>query len=163
VNGHINRIAPSAPAAAYKSYELKRPATPEFWRAATCAEVDCAAWRNGWVTSIDTDLPLGQAQARYIRLQSGRSYTVVESAGGLVEFTFAAGQRCFEAHRVAREREALLIVRGGDWRGNPTGERYVHRSFEDFADEMHEHTDKLATAREREGVAEMISDTKEQS
>ena len=152
----INRIEPAAPAAAYVSYELKRPATAEFWRRATCAEVGCGHHLHGWRISVDMDTELGQAQARYIRTESGRAFTQTVSAGGLVEFTFEAGQSCFEQH-VLPARDPIYLVRGGDWRGNPTGERHVHTSGEDFVDEWQNHADRLNTLRVREGVPEMLA------
>ena len=154
MTGPINRIIPAAPAGAYVSYELKRPATAEFWRRATCAEVDCANHLRGWRIAVDMDTPLGQAQARYLRNESGRAFTQVVSAGGLVEFTFEAGQTCFEQH-VLPARDPIYLVRGGDWRGNPTGERRVHTNGDDFVDEWRNHADKLNTLRTREGVSEM--------
>ena len=48
-------------------------------------------------------------------------------------------------HQVAQ----LLVVRGGDWRGNPTGERRVHTRPEDWAEHLHEHTAELADRIEK--------------
>ena len=101
--------------------------------------------------------PLTATPATY----SGCAYTYPSTATlnnfpKLVEFTFEAGQSCFEQH-VLPARDPIYLVRGGDWRGNPTGERHVHTSGEDFVDEWQNHADRLNTLRVREGVPEMLA------
>lgn len=146
------------PSQAYKTYQIIAP-VPTHWRPATCEEVECVAWRNGWKTIVPSD----SAQAQYIRSgASGRRF--VESTGSrqlnealvgllneaLVEFMFEPGQRCFaaESHRVSLEREPLFVVRGGDARANPTGERRVHSRAEDWQEDFAEHQDRIKRARE---------------
>lgn len=143
----IFRIAPALPVTAMKTFAVSSP-IPTHTRAATCAEVDCGAWRNGWKTVIDTNTPLGAQQANYIRLHSGRSFKVVERAG-LVEFTFVAGQTCFAEHRVGLDRPEIYVVRDGDWRGNPTGTKRTHANADDWVDEFANHQDRLATRLEQ--------------
>lgn len=111
----VNRIPPRAAPNLYKTYELLRPKATHY-RTATCAEVDCRAMANGWITTADTNTALGVQQANYIRLRSGLHFTADESAvllTGLVSFTFPAGQKCFAAHTVPLERDPLYIVRNG--------------------------------------------------
>jgi hypothetical protein len=117
VTAPLNRIPPKAGPEVYKTYQLLQPRQTHT-RRASCAEVECPRQRNGWRTVLDVSTIQGQQQANWIRMKSGRSFTYTQ-AGTVVTFTFAAGQRCFAEHRVSLEREPLLRVVGGDWRGNP--------------------------------------------
>ena len=108
------RIEPNLPARAYDTYGIVQPKRTHT-RPATCQEVECGAYAYGWMTKVDVGTEIGQKRARYIIDHSGRRWTA-EQNGGLVTFTFPAGQRCFAEHRVSLEREALFTVRSGDWR-----------------------------------------------
>jgi hypothetical protein len=144
------RIAPTAPVQAMKTYEVSSPLATHT-RPATCAEVECDGIRFGWESLIDERTELGQRQAHYIRKESGRTFSEVKTAGMPTRFTFPAGQRCFasDTHRVSLERPALYIVRGGDWRGNPAGERMTHARPEHWVEDSATHLDMLATRRQR--------------
>jgi hypothetical protein len=72
-----------------------------------------------------------------------------------VAFTFTAGQPCFSLssrhpgrgygwHDVQTEAEPLYVVRDGDWRGNPSGRKRVHRSGVEWVEEFGEHQQELA-------------------
>lgn len=153
------RFPPRMPPQAYKTYHVARPMLVErdgtarpgsHWRAATCQEVDCAAYRRGWKTVIDVSrrarggLPSGMAQANFIRLHAGRHFTAVQD-GDLVTFTFPPGQKCFTQHRIPVGREPIFAVTGGDWRGNPTGMRPVRfANHRRFVDDFGEHQQRLA-------------------
>lgn len=138
------RLDPKMPAHAYTTYALVRPRATHY-RPAGCQEVECAAHRNGWVTRIDTSSPLGARQANYIRLKSGRHFSSKEIGAGMVHFTFPPGQQCFASHRVPLQREPIFLKRGGDWRGNPRGERVTHVNGADWVDDFAGHLSKLAS------------------
>lgn len=139
----LNRLEPKMQPQAYKTYEIRRPLA-SHWRDASCAEVDCPAHLHGWSTRVDVSTELGARQANYIRLHSGRRFTVKEH-GNLVIFTFGPGQRCFRPHRVPLEREPLYLVRRGDHRGDPTRSRPVtFRDGQSFVDDFGEHQTRLA-------------------
>jgi hypothetical protein len=110
----VTIIEPNMPSHLYDTYGLISPKTTHT-RVATCAEVDCEAMANGWVTKVDVGTEQGQARARYIVDHSGRAWTA-EQDGGLVTFTFAAGQTCFAEHRVTLERDPFFTVKRGDYR-----------------------------------------------
>jgi hypothetical protein len=76
------------------------------WEVATCEDVDCPAWLNGWKTILPADSDLISVLKR-----AGRTYTEARAEGGMIEFTFAAGQPCFRAsmHRQQTERPGLYI------------------------------------------------------
>jgi hypothetical protein len=136
------RLDPALPVQAYKTYEITRPAATHY-RPATCAQVECPHWRDGWVTRVDTATELGAQQARYIAGRSGRTFTA-RVEGSVAVFTFPAGQRCFTPHRVPLEREPLFAVRGGDWRGNPLRERRTHVRGSEWVEDFAEHQQELA-------------------
>jgi hypothetical protein len=135
------RIEPALPVHAYKTYAISAPIQTHM-RPATCAEVECAAWAHGWSTTVDVGTDLGVRQAGYIVGSSGRKFNSAQ-AGGMLTFTFPSGQRCFREHHVPLEREPIFIVRGGDHRGNPGGERRVHSSGADWAEDFAEHQSKI--------------------
>lgn len=138
----LNRIAPRGAAGLYKTYAIAMPIKTHY-RDATCAEVECEANLQGWVTTVDVATELGRKQANYIRMASGRAFTPSE-AGTLVRFEFPAGQKCFAQHRIALDRPQVFSVRDGDWRGNPRGTAPVQRRPEDWVDDFANHQQKLA-------------------
>ena len=134
------RVDPALPVHAYKTYEITSPIGTHF-RTATCDEAGCLAQRNGWEPRVDKTTDLGQRQAHYIRKQSGRKFT--ERREAVTVFSFEAGQRCFAQHKVPLDRPELYVVRGGDWRGNPTGE--ARRLGTDaWVNDFGEHQDRIA-------------------
>jgi len=145
----MNRITPNMPVEAYKTYRIVSPQATHF-RTATCAEVDCAAYLNGWQSVIDESTPEGQERAYYIRRQSGRGFTEARN-GALTVFTFEAGQPCFarSEHQVRLDRPELYLVADGDWRGNPTGRQRTHQNAADWVDDFGEHQLRLADQIER--------------
>ena len=82
---------------------------PSHWRAATCAELECEPWRNGWKTIVSA----GSIQEDYIKHHSGRRFEIVRSLdSATVSFYFPPGQVCFgghEGHVVKLERDPLFI------------------------------------------------------
>lgn len=133
----VPRLAPNH----FKTYEIIAPLSTHY-RKATCAEVECAQYVNGWKTIVPSDSP----QAQYIRTQSGRKFTEKRGeSAGLAEFAFAPGQQCFgsDRHRVSLEREPLYVARGGDARGNPLRERRVHANAGDWQEDFAGHLDRI--------------------
>lgn len=137
------RIEPNMPASSYKTYQILQPIQTHF-RDASCQEVDCEAYANGWTTTIDTGTDLGKKQANYIWLHSGRHFAFVQN-GTKVTFTFAAGQKCFRQHKVSLERDQIYVVRDGDWRGNPRGTApRRHSNAADWLDDFADHQARLS-------------------
>lgn len=116
-------------------------------RSATCAEVGCKAMQNGWRTTVDLSTPLGGKQANYIRLKSGRTFTVQET-GNLVAFTFAAGQRCFADHQIRTDKDPTYYKVGGDWR-EQLGKPVIMRGV-DWVDDFANHQQNVAD-KKKEG------------
>lgn len=140
-------IVPNLGAEAFKTYEIIAPLSTHF-RPASCLEANCRSYENGWQTRV---LPGTPEHAMVLSLKGKYVYTgPVRQEDGTDLFTFAPGQPCFRQsqHRVRIEREPFYVVRGGDGRGNPRGERRSHTP-ENWVNDFAEHQDKIATARER--------------
>lgn len=135
---------PIGPSAAYQTYSIKAPLSTHF-RPATCEEVGCPDYQYGWKVHLE-GVP---ENLRSTALNSGRKYTVEQEGPGLTWIVYEAGQKCFQhrKHRTRLERPELFLVRGGDVRGNPTGEQRIHKRAEDWIEDLHEHTDKILDAR----------------
>ncbi len=138
------------PPTAYQTYTIAVPLATH-WRPATCAEVDCPNYVNGWQSLIEEFTELGQRQAHYIRRESGRGFTERRVAEGLTEFTFAPGQRCFDSgsHKTWNGRPERFIQRSGDWRGNPDGRVIEHSGPAPWVDSFGENQERLTAAQER--------------
>lgn len=139
---HLFRPQPLMDAAAYKTYAMVSPLSTHF-RPATCAEVDCPHYLNGWRTRVETLTPELLRTAR----NSGRHYTVEQVAQGESYLVFSAGQPCFKAsqHRARIERPPLYVVRDGDHRGNPRGTKArLFQRPDQWVDDFATHQQKLA-------------------
>lgn len=136
------RIEPKMGPAAYKTFQIDRPADTTVRTA--CEEVDCAARRAGWRTVVDERTELGAAQAVYIRMRSGRTFRESKTGDGLTVFTFDSGQRCFAEHRT---RPESYTVRLGDYRAS----RLIttHTRPADWVEDFGEHQQGLADQREK--------------
>jgi hypothetical protein len=144
----LSRAPDRFPVQALRTFQIAAPVSTHR-RAATCREVQCDGWRNGFVVLADESTELGQRQAYYIRMHSGRLFTVRKHRDGRTAFVFGAETECFSAHTVPLERPALYVVRDGDHRGNPTGMRRQHASPDDWVDEFANNQDKLAERQKR--------------
>ncbi len=118
---------------------LLPPAT--HYRDATCQEVECSNYEGGWVTVLDQDNPAHAGLFRLV-LGSGRSFLRMRSEeaaeqtgrslpAGLTAFVFAAGQQCFERHKVPVGRDPIFIHERG-------GSRRVHQSGLNFNEHFNE-------------------------
>lgn len=143
---NIRRII-KTPVQHQRTFQIDQPLETHF-RRATCQEVNCKAYANGWKMGFDLTDPEKVAAARAIRDKSGRTFTV-ELADNKVIMTFPAGQRCFVTHRVSLEREPIYIVRGGDFRGNPRRERTVHKTADSFVDRWDNELSTIKEIQER--------------
>lgn len=114
----LNRPTPLLPVGNMVTHAILQP-VQTHWRKATCVEVDCDHYLNGW------GMDAGSVPAKAIALakRSGRRYRSIFSESGVEQLIFEAGQPCFKAseHRALLDREPVFIRRSGDWRGNPDG------------------------------------------
>lgn len=114
----LNRVTPSLPVNKMVTHAIVAPLTTH-WRKASCEEVGCLDFHNGWGlnTAGISD------NAVWLAKTSGRTFTVEYDDNGAEVLLFESGQPCFRAseHRIRIDREELFILRNGDWRGNPDG------------------------------------------
>ncbi len=142
------RLQPQLPASAVKTYQILAP-VPTHFRPARCEEVDCSLSRNGFKIQVDETTDLGQAQAHYLRKESGRE-CIVSREAELTVFTFPPGTQCFNPHQFPLNREPRYLVRGGDWRGDPRGDPVrEHDRPEDWVDDFATHQQRIKDRIER--------------
>ena len=144
---NLSRIQPLMGAAAYKTYSVVSPLSTHF-RPATCAEVGCPHYVNGWRVRVEALTPDLLHAAR----TSGRKYVEQPVAEGETWLVFEAGQDCFKAnqHRTRMDRQPLYVVRDGDWRGNPRGTKArLHQRPDNWVEDFAEHQQKLADEIEK--------------
>ena len=149
--GPLNRIVPAIGPEAYQTFQVTAPLSTH-WQERPCdgKGVDCDAAERGWKMVIDLNTSLGREQARYIKQQSGRKYEIAEQKDGVVTLVFPGGQPCFARHRVRIDRPETYLVRGGDFRGNPTGRKTrVHTKPEHWVEEFALNQDRIAEARKK--------------
>jgi len=142
VNANLSRIPPLMGPEAYKTYEMRSPISTHF-RPATCAEADCAYYRDGFQVRVEGLAP----QVLHAVQHSGRKYTVQKPAEGETYLVFEPGQKCLRAalHRVPVGRPPLYIVRDGDWRGNPRGTKArLHQNPENWVEDFATHQQAIA-------------------
>lgn len=144
------RIPPQLPVHVMTSYELHQPFETHY-RIASCQEVDCADFHNGWQLGYDLSEEVKVEAANTLAIIARKRGMIFsyQTLGTVVTFTFQAGQECFKTHRISLERDPFAIKRSGDWRGNPRGESYTHTNLDNWVEDFQLHQDKLATRLEQ--------------
>jgi hypothetical protein len=143
----MSAIQPLMGPESYKSYVLAQP-IDTHWRRATCEEIGCDHFLNGWQVRVEG---LSEEQLQAAR-NSGRRYQELPIAEGETWLSFAAGQPCFRAseHRAPLVRPPLYVVRDGDFRGNPRGTKArLHQKADFWVEDFAEHQQTLADAQQR--------------
>lgn len=94
-------------------YKLKQRKAPRS-RLATCAEVECWPFVNGFELPIDEATPLGQQQAHYLRTDRSRPKPVEQRAAGVTTFRYPPGTKCFASESPEHwvEVDQFFIARG---------------------------------------------------
>jgi hypothetical protein len=100
--------------------------------------MDCPHYLQGWMTVV----PTASDQADYIRHKSERHFTEERKEGGLSEFSFPSGQKCFRNHKRPLNKQEIFSHEGN-------GLRRVHENPRDWTEHMNEETDKTRRAQER--------------
>jgi len=147
----VSRLEPDMGPEGFKSYSMRRPRSTH-WRRATCEEVDCRAYIEGFVTTVDIGTELGQRQFHFITHDKKRSYSMQRVGPTVVKFLFKPGTICmgYEDHKVPLDKLPFFLVHEGDWRGNPRGgSPFVHKRVIDWVDDFATHQMKLAETLRR--------------
>lgn len=149
VRGQARSVVPKAGPEHYKSYSWRQPLDTHF-RRVPCEVALCAQFVHGWVTVVDVSTELGQRQHHFITHDRERRHTA-EQMGNLVSFTFPPGTRPFAGpkheHRKPIGYEPILLVAGGDYRGNPRGTETRVMRPADWLDDFASHQERLARAQ----------------
>lgn len=142
----VNRVTPTLPVTAMQTFSVSTDSA-RHWRRATCAQVNCRHWREGWLSAFDESAPDQHGLAQYVRNFSGRRFTERRDDQGRTVFRFHPGQVCFNAdqHRVRDEDvPELYLARAGDWRGNPDGKVTRHSGVDPWLDHMQANLERVA-------------------
>lgn len=139
----MNRIPPKGTVRDYKTYQITAPLATH-WRPASCAEVECDQYMNGWRVRVE-GLP---AEMVHTARTCGRKFSELEVSENEHWLVFESGQSCFRTkqHRVPVGKPELFVVRDGDFRGNPTGNRRTHSRPEHWVEDFQEHQARIADA-----------------
>lgn len=144
------RVQPQGPVSGYRSFGQRITRRVR----ATCAEVECDAYANGWVTSVPTG---GQDESVIVAACDGRvdgmrrQWETRLTLNGFTEYRFPPGQPCFKASAHTVPLAVQHYHRDGDWRGNPTGVVVAHPDIRSWIDEFGEHQQRVADQRQRIG------------
>lgn len=110
------QLVTARPTARRGHFVIDRP-LETHWRDATCKEVDCPHYLNGWLMVLPDPGP----QVDYVR-HSGRHFTEKKVGGGTIEFNFPPGQKCFRPpHKMLMNKREIFVGDGrehanpGDW------------------------------------------------
>jgi hypothetical protein len=151
--GEPFRIAPQGPVSGYRSFGQRVARRVR----ATCAEVGCEHWQDGWVTTV---LPDSEDEALIEKACAGEVDGIRRlSCGGTLEldgfirYHFPPETPCFRASTHTVPMAVTMYHRKGDWRGNPDGVNVitVHPSVESWVAEFGEHQQRVADQRQRYG------------
>lgn len=144
----LNRLPPAMRIEAYKTYNIAAP-LETHWTAATCEQVDCPQYLNGWAIQLEILTP----QDQYMVRTAGRKFVEHSVGPGQTWLVFEPGQPCFRAgtHMRKLERDDVYGIRAGDWRGDPTRRGLQQVSTQTWLDDSGENQQNLHDLIEKHG------------
>lgn len=139
------------PAHRRKTFVYDTPSDTHY-RKATCAEVECSKYANGFAIPItpSQDIEafegtLKQAGYTFARGE-GPEHLAAEYPAGTRWLVFPPEQRCLESfknpHRIALDHDPIVSIRGGDFRMF-TGDNQHFNRVDDWVDALQESTQRL--------------------
>lgn len=148
----INRATPLLATHQYKTFAVRSPLSTHH-RRATCAEIDCPDYINGWYLLLD-GLP---EELLYIATHSGKRYRLGEvnvtkkNPDGFKALIFEAGQPCFResTHTKPLERPEFYFVGRGDFRSFSHLRAKQFERPDQFVETFAEHLDNLKNEIEK--------------
>jgi len=136
-----------------KTYQIRAPLATH-WRSATCEEVGCEFFADGWRLRkellTDRDIyTIGQIR-HYVELDVADGETwLVFSPGTPCLKQWATGQLFTEGHhKLPVGRLGIYRLQPGDWR-QYTSRPYVFDKADQWCDDFATHQDRLATIASR--------------
>lgn len=135
-------FTPLMPTQNYMTYAIRSPISTHT-RPATCAEVGCPAYTNGWQYRVQDLTP----SDLYAATHAGKRFRRVTVAEGEDYLVFESGQPCFgtRQHRVPLDRPEHYFVGRGDQRSFTTRTARRHKRPEDWVDDMRTQLDVIRT------------------
>lgn len=136
-----------------QTYAIRAPLATH-WRSATCAEVECEMYVDGWRlnASVVTD-----ADKKFIR-ESGRHWTLLDVGNGDQWLVFEPGTPCLlqwgpgqpftERHHKVQVRPEIYLLTPGDWR-MWCGRGYKFDRPDQWVDDFGTHQDRLRELEKR--------------
>ncbi len=120
-------------------YRINVPVDTHFVKA-TCAEVDCPNYVNGWRLRWD----ILTEEQRHTATHAGRKYQLIEVSELEHWLVFEPGQLCFResTHKRRIDKPENFIVKDG------RAPAMTHTRIDDWVDDLHNHTDRIAEMRE---------------
>lgn len=130
----------------YKNFAIRSPIQTHT-RPATCVEIGCLAYHNGWQYRIETLLP----EDLHVAIHSGKRCRIVDVKEGESYLVFEPGQPCFDApnHRVTLDRPEIFLVGRGHYSQFQAKTARRHANGENFMDDMINHLDVIVTEIKR--------------
>lgn len=132
------------------TYSVLQPVSEATTRPATCAEVGCRPYHEGWQINA-----LVLTEQHYADLKAGGwAWTVIDVSATEQYLLFSPGQRCLahSTHRIhAADRPSIYVVRDGK-PGRYRGTRRLHggrRAAADWKDDMQNHLSTVADDRRK--------------
>lgn len=130
------------------TYQIVAPPATH-WRPATCEEIECEHYQNGWRVRVEG---LSERDIYAIR-QSGRHFTEMRVTEGETWFVFPSGQPCFrqftggmkfDANRHHRIQIRPEVYLARDGKGSRSPVRYRFDRPEQWRDDFAENQERLA-------------------
>lgn len=128
----------------FRNYAIRAPRKTHY-RPATCEEVGCLAYQNGWTLHKE----MLTAELLYAATNSRRKYKEVQVSEGKTLLVYEAGQPCFASHEVPLERPAFFYAGPGTPDTFSTRRATKFDRPEDWTDSMQTGLDKIRALRER--------------
>lgn len=145
IRQRLNRPKPKMPTHAYRTFAIRSPLSTHT-RSATCQEVNCINFVNGWMVRKDS---LTEQQLYAVR-SSRRRYVETTVSVSETWLVFEPGQPCFNStkHRIALGRPELYYTGRGDYRSFKAA-KSAAITRDEWLDRFANHQDKLATLYKR--------------
>lgn len=110
---YVPQLVAARPTAAPGHFVIDRP-LDTHWRDATCKEVNCKHYLEGWLMVLPDPSP----QLDYLR-QSERHFTEEKKGGGTIELSFPPGQKCVRGPHKMLLNKLENFVGNGRQHANP--------------------------------------------
>lgn len=132
----------------YQTFKMSSPMGTHY-RRATCHEVNCHAYMNGWALQIEE---LSEEDL-YTATHAGKRFRRVHFGPGVNFLMFEAGQLCFlaDTHRIKLDRPQNFFTCKGDRTVFRHQDARAMRDV-DWMDDLLTKTDAIITRRKRMGL-----------